>query len=67
MAKLKAHKLTAEIKRLQSELVEHQNKGKHPKAVKIPKSNTGNYDSSVDSYWLECSCETCLKKLTEDQ
>ncbi len=67
MAELKAHKITAEIKRLQSALVEHQNKCKHPKAVKIPKSNTGNYDPSADCYWLECSCETCLKRWTEDQ
>ncbi len=39
----------------------------HPNAVKINKSNTGNYCPQDDHYWRECSCPDCLKTWTEDQ
>lgn len=67
MVELKAHKLKAQIQKLQAELVAHQNRCKHLKVVRIPRGNTGNYDPTQDCYWLDCSCETCLKRWTEDQ
>jgi len=41
----------------------------HPKeGLSItPRSNTGNYDPSADSYWKEFDCTLCGKRWTEDQ
>lgn len=39
----------------------------HPNAVRIPKSDTGNWDRGQDSYWKECKCHDCGKNWTEDQ
>lgn len=39
----------------------------HTQVTKVAKSNTGNYDPSVDSYWYEFSCPDCGKWWTEDQ
>lgn len=39
----------------------------HPNAKKEPKSDTGNWDRSQDSYWKECVCPDCGKRWNEDQ
>lgn len=57
------------IKRWQDELQAIQTTCCHPTAgvAKIPRSNTGNYDTSADSYWFDCSCYHCGKRWTEPQ
>lgn len=35
---------------------------KHPNADKKYCADTGNYDMSQDSYWIEWSCPDCGKK-----
>jgi len=67
MRELKAERILREIKVLYDELAKHQDKCKHNKATKEPKSNTGNSDPSEDVYWYERKCPTCLKYWTEPQ
>ena len=40
---------------------------KHPNLEKKHKSNTGNYDPSADSYWIEFRCPDCRARWNEDQ
>jgi len=39
----------------------------HPNAKKEYRSNTGNYDPSADSYWIDFQCPDCRKKWWEAQ
>ena len=39
----------------------------HPNLEKTYKSNTGNYDPSADSYWIEFRCPDCRARWNEDQ
>lgn len=39
----------------------------HTNVDKKYKSNTGNYDPSANSYWIELSCPDCGKWWMEDQ
>lgn len=54
--------LTLKIRQIQEEC-------SHPKiaVTKKPGSNTGNYDPSADSYWMDCHCLLCDKTWREDQ
>lgn len=65
MKELKAHRIMREIKELNEELRNHQDKCKHKKANKKHGSNTGNYDSK-DCYWTDFDCPTCLKRWSVD-
>ena len=58
----KAAEIEKQIKTIQSEC-------SHPKSsLKVEhKSNTGNYDPSVDSWWTEYYCGLCEKSWHEDQ
>jgi hypothetical protein len=38
-----------------------------PALKKNPRSDTGNWDRSQDSYWFECHCTLCDKKWIEPQ
>lgn len=53
-------KLAKELKELQ-ELCSHKN------VSKLHKANTGNYDPSADSYWIEFHCPDCQKRWYVDQ
>ena len=44
-----------------------QDKCTHPDVTKEYKSNTGNYDPSADSYWINLHCPDCDKRWREDQ
>lgn len=44
-----------------------RNECKHPAATRDPKSDTGNWDRSQDSYWYDCKCPDCGKFWSEDQ
>lgn len=39
----------------------------HPRAVKVARSNVGNYDPSADRYWYACECPDCGRRWSEDQ
>lgn len=39
----------------------------HPNLEKTYKSNTGNYDPTADSYWIEFRCPDCRARWNEDQ
>jgi hypothetical protein len=39
----------------------------HPNASKKYCANTGNYDPTADSYWIEFKCLDCHKRWIEDQ
>jgi len=48
-------------------LMQLQEDCEHRGAVRVPKSDTGNWDKADDRYWYECKCPTCDKEWTEDQ
>ena len=64
---LKAHRIQAEIDNLKGQLAVHQARCKHKKVEETRGSDTGNYDRSVDSYWIDFKCPTCLARWTEYQ
>lgn len=53
--------------KLAKELAKLQTLCTHPNVKKTHKSNTGNYDPSADSYWIEFVCPDCCKRWTEEQ
>jgi len=53
--------------KLAHELAKLQALCKHPNVEKEYKSNTGNYDPSADSYWIEFRCPDCRKRWSIDQ
>jgi len=53
-------KLARELSKLQSVC-------SHPNVKKEYKSNTGNYDPTADSYWIDFQCPDCRKRWSEDQ
>jgi hypothetical protein len=65
--KTKVARLKARIAKLNIELKLQQDLCKHPNAVKVAKSDTGNYSKSDDAYWHECKCPDCDKYWTEEQ
>lgn len=65
--KPKAKQLIEAVEKANLELSKYRSKCKHINTVKIPKSNTGNYDPHDDCYWFDCTCQDCGKKWNEDQ
>lgn len=53
--------------RLSEELHELQVLCTHPNVSKTYKGNTGNYDPSADSYWIDWKCPDCDKYWMTDQ
>lgn len=53
--------------KLASELAKLQSTCTHPNLEKTYKSNTGNYDPTADSYWIEFRCPDCRARWNEDQ
>jgi len=49
------------------QLFELQQICSHPNVMKEHKSNTGNYDPSADSYWIEYRCLDCHKHWRVEQ
>lgn len=60
--------LKLQIKELNRRVEQIQTKCSHPEeaVIKVHKSNTGNYDPSCDSYWIEFDCGLCLKHWIEE-
>lgn len=53
--------------RLSEELYELQTTCTHPMPNKKYDGNTGNYDPSADSYWIDWDCPDCGHRWTTDQ
>lgn len=53
--------------KLASEMAKLQATCQHPDLIKKYDSNTGNYDPTADSYWIEFRCPDCRKRWREDQ
>lgn len=59
-----AQKIKEQIQQLEFLLEKIQTNCQHTKATFKYESDTGNYDPSVDSYWIQLKCPTCLKRWT---
>jgi hypothetical protein len=55
------------IDKCTQKLYDLQDECPHTNVDKKYKANTGNYDPSADSYWIELSCPDCGKWWMEDQ
>lgn len=53
--------------KLARELAKLQATCNHPNLEKNYKANTGNYDRSADSYWIEFKCPDCRKRWIQEQ
>lgn len=62
----KVSELKQHIKTLQDEILSIQDECPHDRIVYKYKSNTGNYDPSCDSYWVEIDCLCCDKHMYID-
>jgi len=63
----KRKKLEADVRVAVQELEAFKESCSHPEMhlSKEYGSNTGNYDPTSDSYWINYSCECCGKRWTE--
>lgn len=67
MIKDRVLEIKAERKKLYYELLDLQLVCEHPNVTKKYRGNSGNYDPSADSYWIEWRCPDCEKAWTSDQ
>ena len=65
MRKSKAHIIQGQIDALEVELEAYQAKCKHPRAIGVAGSSTGNYDGH-ENYWINWTCPTCLYEWMAD-
>lgn len=63
----KVIKLKRQQIKLNNQLLELQTMCTHHNVTKKFCGNTGNYDPSSDSYWIDWSCLDCGKRWTTDQ
>ena len=66
-SKKRLQEIKNEIDLLEIEVLNFQSKCRHTNAVHQYCGNSGNYDRSQDSYWIEFHCYDCGKYWTEDQ
>lgn len=64
--KSKAQNINDKIDSLYDELKTIQDKCKHKNVKKTHRSDLGNYDPSIDRYYTEFFCPTCLKNWTRE-
>lgn len=55
------------MQRSEHDLKMLQRECEHPNVEKKYGSDTGNYDPSADSYWIDWRCPDCSKFWTTDQ
>ena len=63
----KRKRIQQKIKDLHLQLETLQNECTHVNLEKRHCSDRGNYDTSMDRYWIEYSCSDCGKHWTEDK
>ncbi len=54
-------RLAAKLEKVYADIASLQKECTHPNVKKEYKSNTGNYDPSCDSYWIDYRCPDCNK------
>jgi hypothetical protein len=59
--------ITGKVSKLIDQLTELQAECQHPNVNKEYKGDTGNYDPTSDSYWIDWSCPDCNKRWRTDQ
>jgi hypothetical protein len=59
--------ITGKITTLQEQIKQLQELCQHTNVEKKYKANTGNYDPSADSYWIDWRCPDCGKRWITDQ
>lgn len=64
--KAEADRLLGEITKAQAELIALRKNCPHANQTKVHRSDSGNYDSSADCYWIDFSCHDCGKRWTEE-
>jgi hypothetical protein len=52
---------------LNEQMAELKTMCQHPNVDKKYRANTGNYDPSADSYWIDWNCQDCGKRWMTDQ
>jgi hypothetical protein len=67
MIKNKYNQIQKKLKSAQSELERLQGTCEHPNAEVKHKGDRGNYDPSMDRYWIEYNCPDCGKFWTEEK
>jgi len=55
----KRKRIEQKIEKLYQELKHIQLNCPHTNLKKQYSSDTGNYDRSADSYWIDCHCQDC--------
>ena len=65
--KRKYSTINTKIAKLNEQLVELRTLCSHPDLTKKYGGNTGNYDPSADSYWIDWACPDCGKRWSTDQ
>ena len=63
----KMNALMIKEEKIALKMIKLQNKCEHPNVNKKYRSNTGNYDPTADSYWIEYDCLDCDRRWSEDQ
>ena len=66
-SKKRLQEIKNEIDLLEMEVLNFQANCRHTNAVHQYCGDSGNYDPSRDSYWIEFHCYDCGKYWTEDQ
>jgi hypothetical protein len=59
--------LLRKIRTLSQALAELQDNCPHFRRTREARSDTGNYDRSLDRYWWRCRCPDCDKVWDEEQ
>ncbi len=59
--------IAGKVSKLHDQLKELQAECQHPNVNKEYKGDTGNYDPTCDSYWIDWRCPDCVKRWRTDQ
>jgi hypothetical protein len=59
--------INGKIEKLAEQLKQLQDLCQHTNVEKKYGANTGNYDPSADSYWIDWKCPDCNKRWRTDQ
>jgi hypothetical protein len=67
LTKIKLKSLKEQLAHVTNQIEELNSTCTHPNVDKKHRGDTGNYDPSADSYWIEYKCPDCGKFWTETQ
>lgn len=64
--KNRVEKIKQKIEQLSFELADIREQCKHPNLITKHGADRGNYDPSLDRYWIDYKCPDCGKFWTQD-